>query len=211
MPDPVIQSTNPINVVPFEFDPFGTNLVSASWLTGIGCPTNATANDGSTPIPVTDPACLTGDPKDAHNQGLLLVKTGPTMNFAAAGAKLVGPGAKGIILSELGYDVRKFLGAGSHCGAGATRFNVVTSDGTTHFIGCNSPPAITMVPSNSWIRLRWDPATAFPPVVTGSIVSSISIIFDEGTDTGPDFFGAAILDNIDVNGTLVGSGPTGGK
>ena len=32
-------------------------------------------------------------------------------------------------------------------------------------------------------------------------------MFDEGTDTGPDFFGAAILDNIDVNGTLVGQGP----
>jgi hypothetical protein len=43
------------------------------------------------------------------------------------------------------------------------------------------------------------------------VVKRIVIVFDEGTDTGPDFFGAAILDNIDVNGQLVGRGPTNGK
>ena len=34
----------------------------------------------------------------------------------------------------------------------------------------------------------------------------ITIVFDEGQDEsgGPDFFGAAVLDNIDVNGVLVG-------
>jgi len=30
---------------------------------------------------------------------------------------------------------------------------------------------------------------------------------DEGQDTGPDNFGLAVLDNIDVNGTLIGRGP----
>jgi len=30
-------------------------------------------------------------------------------------------------------------------------------------------------------------------------------VFDEGQDTGPDNFGLAVLDNIDVNGMLVGS------
>jgi hypothetical protein len=39
-------------------------------------------------------------------------------------------------------------------------------------------------------------------------IKSISIDFDEGQDTGPDNFGLAILDNIDVNGTLVGQGAT---
>ena len=42
----------------------------------------------------------------------------------------------------------------------------------------------------------------------GSVVDTIFIVFDEGTDTGPDNFGAAILDHIDVNGTLVGRGGT---
>ena len=38
------------------------------------------------------------------------------------------------------------------------------------------------------------------------MVKSISIVFDEGQDAsgGPDFSGHAILDNIDINGTLIG-------
>jgi hypothetical protein len=43
--------------------------------------------------------------------------------------------------------------------------------------------------------------------VTGE-VKSIEIVFDEGQDFAPTNFGEAILDNIDVNGTLVGRGPT---
>jgi hypothetical protein len=39
-------------------------------------------------------------------------------------------------------------------------------------------------------------------------VKSIEIVFDEGQDTGPDNFGIAVLDNIDVNGVLVGRGPS---
>jgi hypothetical protein len=218
IPDPPNPTTDPINVVPFEFDPFGTNLVQASWMTGIGCPTNATTtSDGSTFVSFTDLACPSGDPKDYRNQGLLLVKTGPTSNFAAAGAKLVGPGAKGVMLTELGYDLRKPMAPtdlrGSHCGAGAPRFNVVTSDGVNHFVGCNSPPAMfTPTASTGWIRLRWGAAqlaAAFPSILPGSVASSISIIFDEGQDAsgGPDEFGLAVLDNIDVNGTLAGRGP----
>jgi len=63
--------------------------------------------------------------------------------------------------------------------------------------------------SNAWIRLRWGAAAlaaSFPPILPTDVVRRIVIVFDEGTDTGPDFFGAAILDNIDVNGTLVGEG-----
>ena len=215
-PDPPPPTSDPINVVPFAFDPFGTDLVDAGWENGIGCPTNATTSNGSTSTSFTDPACPTGDPKDKQNQGLLLVKTGPTANFAAAGARLLGPGVKGIVLTELGYDLRKPASPGdprgSHCGAGAPRFNVVTSDGTLHFVGCNSPPAMLMGSSTGWIRLRWgatELAAAFPPILPGSIVSSITIIFDEGQDVsgGPDSFGLAVLDNVDVNGTLAGRGP----
>jgi hypothetical protein len=42
--------------------------------------------------------------------------------------------------------------------------------------------------------------------ITGKKLKSLSIVFDEGQDTGPDNFGLAVLDNIDVNGRLVGSG-----
>jgi hypothetical protein len=208
-------------VKPQEFDPGRTNLVQAAWLNGIGCPTNAfTAipNSSFTGVsgtaPYTDTACMTGDPKDQHNEGLLLVKTGPTANFAAATAELTN--VKGIMLTQIGYDLRKFGNSttsplGSHCGAGAPRFDVVTADGNVHFIGCNSPPPITeTVSSTGWVRLRWDPTTAFPPISVMDTINSIFIVFDEGQDSfgAPDSFGAAILDNIDVNGTLVGQGAT---
>jgi hypothetical protein len=42
-------------------------------------------------------------------------------------------------------------------------------------------------------------------------VKSIQIVFDEGTDAagGTDQFGLAVLDNIDVDGVLVGHGDNG--
>jgi hypothetical protein len=182
------------------FDPKDTDLVAARWIDGIGCPTGQKiTTDGKTTTPFTDPACPTGDKGDRENAGLLLVKTGPTPNFAAAGADLKT--VRGMKLTELGFDIR----SGSHCGAGAPRFNVVTEDGVTHFVGCASGAVTTSSPG--WRRLRFDPANpaqAFPPIAPTSTVRSISIIFDEGQDTGPDFSGSAIIDNIDVNGTLVG-------
>jgi hypothetical protein len=216
-------------VKPNEFDPAKSNLVQAAWLEGIGCPTAVKAQvfqppDFSTTAEeiITDPACVTGDPNDKSTEGLLLAKTGPTANNASAVAELKGL-TKGLVIAELGYDIRK-PGAdtsagprGSHCGAGSPRFNVVTADGTTYFIGCNSPPATTQVPGQGWIRLRWGgaaPLLAFPqlgggPVdIRGMQVDSISIVLDEGQDAGPDNFGLAVLDNIDVNGTIVGRGAT---
>jgi hypothetical protein len=213
-----------------EYDPAHTFLVQAQWLEGIGCPTNAgvSANGSTITSHYTDPACLTGDTSDSHNQGLLLAKTGPTANWASAGANITG--VKGITLTELGYDIRKYgpdtrAGArGSHCGAGAPRFNVTASDGVTYdFIGCNSgaTPATSEVDGQGWIRLRWGngtilafaangPAAGTVVNISGKTVTSIQIVFDEGQDTNPDFFGLAVLDNIDVNGTLVGRGDNAG-
>ena len=199
-------------VAPFVFDPGATFLVQSMWLTGIGCPTNAKTFDGTMTGSFTDSACPSGDRRDRQNEGLLLVKTGPTTNFAAAGAELNG--VKGIMLTELGYDIRKLASTasptGSHCGAGAPRFNVTTMDDVTHFVGCNSPAPLQTASLTGWIRLRWDAPlllAAFPPILPTDVVKAIDIIFDEGQDTGPDFFGAAIIDNIDVNGVLVGQGP----
>jgi hypothetical protein len=218
-----------VNVVPIEFDPFRTDLVQTEWLTGTGCPTKATTfiDDPATPTfdptrgTFTDLACPTGDPKDSpgRNEGLLLVKTGPTGNFAAAEPELRG--VKGITLTELGYDIRK-KGAnnesplGSHCGAGAPRFNVVTSDGVTHFVGCNSTatPPSSQTPGDGWLRLRWNPAAlALAGILAGNTVKAIDITFDEGQDAsgGPDSFGLAVIDNIDINGVLIGRGPAGGN
>ena len=196
-------------VKPFRFDPNRTDLVAARWVDGAGCPTGATSVPfGGPPSSFTDSACPTGDPKDMNNAGLVLIKAGPTTNFAAGGAEIKG--VTGITLSELGYDIR----TGSHCGAGAPRFNVVTTDGVTHFVGCNSPTPIIVSFSLGWKRLRWSAAqlvAAFPPILPTDTVKSIAIIFDEGQDAsgGPDSAGFAVIDNIDINGTLVGTGDKG--
>jgi hypothetical protein len=95
------------HVQPVDFDPGKTYLVQAAWLSGIGCPTgasialpNSTFTGVGGSAPYTDLACPTGDLNDQHNEGLLLVKTGPTNNFAAATAELIN--VKGITLTELG-------------------------------------------------------------------------------------------------------------
>ena len=170
-------------VDPFTFDPADTDLVASRWIHGIGCPPG-------------DAGCPTGDKSGRENAGLLLVKTGATANNASAGAVLKN--VSGITLTELGYDIR----SGSHCGAGAPRFNVVTTDGVTHFVGCASPPPAVMAKSAGWMRLRWTPAEAFPPIT--SPVKSIAIVFDEGQDVPGDGSGSAIIDNVDVNGKIVG-------
>ncbi len=208
-------------VVPFTFDPHNTDLVAARWVDGAGCPTGATEvlfNSVSPfqllpPSTLTDAACPAGDPKDKENAGLLLVKTGDTLNDASAGAVIKG--VKGITLTDLGYDIR----TGSHCGAGAPRFNITTTTGKLYFLGCNSPAPTTMIPSSTgWKRLRW--GTGAPGSVMAFLngntleavtdpISKLSIVFDEAQDAmgGPDFSGFAVIDNIDINGTLVGRGP----
>lgn len=193
-------------VKPHAFDPAHTFLVTSGWVNGIGCPSQAaTSSDGTSHDGTySDPACQSGsDKNDPKNQGLLLNKVGPTPNDASATAELKD--VSGIKVTELGYDIRKPAGAadprGSHCGAGAPRFNVTYADGSHEFIGCNSPPASSEQPGDGWTRLHW--------TLSGKAVKSIRIVFDEGTDTGPDNFGLAVLDNIDVNGVVVGHGDKG--
>lgn len=213
-----------LQVSPRVYDPFHSNLAFSGWLPGIGCPSSATVNttgnkNGGTPY--RDPACATGDPQDKNNQGLLLAKTGPTANYAAAVADIKHLPSNTV--TELGYDIRRpaYPGSdprGSHCGAGAPRFDITTVDGKNYFVGCNSPAATQVVTGNGWVRLRWGGSAGLSgynaatgtlePITSG--VKSISIVFDEGQDTGADFSGAAVLDNIDVNGVLAGRGNSSG-
>ena len=155
----ITANQDPITVVPFEFDPFEIDLVRARWMIGIGCPTNATINTTGTSSgnsTVTD-ACMTGDSKDKQNEGLLLVKTGPTNNFAAAGAS--PKGVNGLVLTELGYDIRKpGVNAndprGSHCGAGAPRFNISSGGHTPTSWAATHRRRQVMLEEPGWQRLR---------------------------------------------------------
>ena len=189
-------------VVPFEFDPDGTNLVAARWKTGLGCPSTGVVPAAPTTTPFSDPGCPTTDSADRGDQGLLLAKSGPSAIDASAGATILG--VNGITLVEIGYDLRKPDALsdprGSHCGTGSPRFSVVTQDGTTHALGCQSPPPIQTT-AGSWIRLRWDPSAARPPIT--SPVKSIRIVMDEGPDAGPDNFGVAVLDNNQLSELLI--------
>jgi len=191
-------------VTPFTFvgsatdcapSPAGSNIVTSAWLTGLGLPDDGSSN--------TTPTNL-----DPHN-GLLLSKNGLTTDCSAAGATITK--VKGITLTELGFDIRN----GTHCGAGAPRFNVQASDGFHFLGGCsNGTPSPAPQDPLRWKRIRIDPtnpAQAFPPIAAGATIQSISILFDEGTDTvvvPPGSNGLADIDNIDINGVLVGSGPS---
>jgi len=198
-------------VVPFEFDPRSTHLVAAKWKAGLGCPSNgvvpAASTNNSNPPPFSDTGCPTTDGRDDRDDGLLLSKAGPTSINASAGATITG--VKNIRLSELGYDLRKpeslFDPRGSHCGPRSPRFSVVTKDGVTHAVGCNA--GVSQTSNGFWVRLRFALASADPPISGTSQVKSISIVMDEGPDVGPDNFGLSVLDNIDINGTLIGRGP----
>ena len=104
-----------------------------------------------------------------------------------------------------------------HCGAGAPRWNVgVTGHGGTAytvFLGCAHADQTAFAPG--WISDAFSP-TAISAQLTDVLgfnsdqaadieagtITSLAIIFDEGTDTGPDFTGFVFLDNITANGKI---------
>jgi hypothetical protein len=171
----------------------GSNIVTADWLRGMGLP-----DDGTT---------LNPDSRDAHS-GLLLSKNGPTANCSSAGAMITG--VEGMSATEFGFDYR----FGSHCGAGSPRFNLTTTDDVLHFVGGCANGTKTPSPQDptEWARIRFTLATQFaPPLKPGAKIKSLSILVDEGTDSTSveDVFGIglSVVDNIDVNGTLITQGP----
>jgi hypothetical protein len=161
----------------YAYDPAGTNSVAASWIDATGAATTT--------------------PADSRRQGLLLSKTTSASNQAQAG--VVIRSVEGITLTELGFDMR----TGGQCTSTSPRFVVVTSDEVVHKIGCStgtSQPA----PAAGWTRLRFDPtnpAQTSPAIAAGSRVKSIHLVLDSGPETGSSM---VVLDNIDINGTLIG-------
>lgn len=137
---------------------------------------------------------------DMGNPGpsLYLQKFAPTTDCSSAGADING--VSGIALTELNFDYYS-ADTNAHCGAGAPRFNVTTSDNVVHFFGCSS--GTTSDAGNGWTHVVFDPTNAsqaFPVIGSGLTVSSISIVFDEQ--------GYTHIDNISVNNQTVGRGNT---
>ena len=153
----------------FEFDPDRTGCPVANWDRRIGLP----------------------DSQGNTNFGLRLEKNCPTPVNAAAGAVLNS--VKGMIIQpgpSMGYDITN----ASPCSAGGPRFNVQQADGSFHFVGGCANGTKTPIASG-WTRVTFDPyspAQAFPPLVLGSPIVSITLIVDEE--------GKYVLDNIQING-----------
>ena len=188
----------------------GSNIVTSAWLPGMGLPDDGSPNSQNPPV-------AGADARDPHD-GLLLNKNGPTTDCSSSGAEIEGL-RRGRTITELGFDYR----IGGHCGAGAPRFNITTASGFTYFAGC-AHGAQTPAPQDptQWTRVRFSATegTIFPQFVTnppfvfgpgGSVVKSIDIVFDEGTEvstpSGPTGPGLAVIDNINIGGEII----TGGR
>jgi hypothetical protein len=172
-------------VQPVVTDPTNSGTVGAALLDAAG-------------VPVTS-----GTASNPGNLALALSKTVHAPAGTSAGAQLVG--AENLVkLTELGFDVRQ----GGHCTANSPHFVVVTSDDVTHVVTGCANGTIQTAPAQGWIRVRFDPANpaqASPPVAPGQAIKSISVVLDQGPEATPNPGGGlVVLDNIDVNGVIVG-------
>jgi len=121
-----------------------------------------------------------------------LQKNVPTTDCSSADVTVNG--VSGITLTELNFDVK----TGEYCGAGAPRFNVLTSDNVTHFLGCAAGTQTDL--GNGWTHVVFDPtnpAQAFPVIAPGTTVQSIGIVMDEQGQTH--------IDNVSINDQVIGS------
>jgi len=159
----------------YTYDPTNTGAVAATWVYGAG-------------VPVTNAS-------DPTNQGLVLSNNAPAASKARAGVMI--DGVAGTTLTVLGFDLRQ----GSLCSARGPRFIVVTSDGVAHALGgCNAANSQS-APAPGWMRFSFTSDQASPAIVLGSTVKSVALMLDDGPDASG---GIVVLDNINVNGTLIG-------
>jgi hypothetical protein len=146
----------------------------------------------------------TGNPTPS----ILLQKLGATSNCAAAGVDIITPLEGGPVgaLTELNFDYKD----GGHCGAGAPRFDIQTDTGTAQALGCNTVLGTrTPIGTTGWTHVEFNATDIAASLATwapgATTLEDLYIIFDEGSDTGPDFTGTINIDNISVNNQVVGS------
>jgi len=179
------EAESELAIQPIVNDPTNSDTVGAALLDAAGVPVSS---------------------QSASNKGnvaLALSKTAHAPAGTSAGAQLV-PVENLTKLTELGFDVRQ----GGHCTANSPHFVVVTSDDVTHVLTGCANGSIQTAPAQGWIRVRFDPANpaqASPPIAPGQQIKSITIVLDEGPEATPNPGGGlVVLDNIDVNGVIVG-------
>jgi hypothetical protein len=160
-----LAATKKVAAKPFIFDPEDSGLAAAAWVTHQGLPDAG---------------------KSAHALMLQISPAEPPVVGVTpyqAGAAIKG--AKGLELTELGFDIKN-----DWVFTTGPRFEVVTDGGT--FLFPFAAALLTPVESApaDWTRARFDLTT-----LTG-VVQTVRIIFEEE--------GSVLLDNIDINGALMG-------
>jgi hypothetical protein len=136
---------------------------------------------------------------DPHNRGLVLARNGSAQADTVAGATIQN--VTGIFLTKLGFDFRE----GIQCSAGSLQFEVVTTQGKHTVDGCNSSTASQSSAPMGWKHFEFKPASAVPPIGSTDQVQSISIVLGKGSSSTGSI---AVIDNIEINGVLVGKGTT---
>src|SRR5881296_1985226 len=150
------------------------------------------------------------DAKGGADQALYFQKMVATPVFAAGFAVIDGlDGQPASALTALSWDHR----ADGWCGAGAPRWNIgitgANGDDHTVFLGCSAAPHTVV--DETWTTDSYSADDIQAAIVAAGIdpttatISSLAILFDEGTDVGPGF---VFLDNITVN-TSVWTSPSG--
>jgi hypothetical protein len=163
-----------------------------------------------------------------EQKGLVLHKGTKSSDLGIPYANVEG--FDGTPLRELGFDVRSQKNrrfSGEHCNASPT-IEVTLTNGTTYAFYCTSGGHVP-ISSTAWDRVRFTDADAtpiscrpkgctmkpWPGFATGQAIvaspadldpksSTFQIIMMDGYDSAPDFSGATYMDNIDLNGTLIG-------
>jgi hypothetical protein len=215
------------DVVPVEVDNGGF-VVAAFWRYGIGCLLAPPSGDGF--------GCINQSESDSRNEGLLLVKSNQTVFQGKATAQLKGVKGSflfelGYDLRKA--NSVEFSDQGSECNNNSPRFEIQMADNSNYYIPCQLPTD-DLSTSLYWRRPVWggasplvacigqgSPTAVCTPIEIGCAdpngcgtdkrVVTMQIVQDVGPDDedngGIEQFGLSVLDNIDVNGRLKGSGP----
>ena len=97
-------------------------------------------------------------------------------------------GVDGVIITELGFDHR----VGTECGIGLHMR--LTSGGVVHNLTCaDGVPTVDQPDPTNWVRIRY-------PSVTGLVIDDLRIVLRlPAGDSGVSY-----VDNLAVNGSLIG-------
>lgn len=156
--------------------------IGASWVKGLGVPTGG------------------------QRAGLLLAISNTVPFPPGASADATINGAKGKVLTELGMDHLK----GTYCTNGSPRWDVELSNGGVYAFGCSAGTHSAIAGATNWERIRYGNADvqnlSGPPWPgfgnTCCKLTFLQVLSDEGPS-------ASVLDNLDVNGTLIGGRGSG--